>query len=130
MELADYLERIVDPTFADFRSNPRSGRHAFLACVAVFHAVDRAAHPRKASTLRQEWRKRSFDFLLVDMVAHHFKHVQSYFEKQPTLKNKIPLHCAIFNKNKIDEESMGLDLHNIYFAIRDAITFIKKQSEN
>jgi hypothetical protein len=35
-----YLEEIVEPTVKEFEENPTSVRRAFLACVAVFHAVE------------------------------------------------------------------------------------------
>src|ERR1017187_642084 len=38
--LARYLEVIVDPTFDDFYGDRGSVRLAYLACVAIFHAVD------------------------------------------------------------------------------------------
>jgi hypothetical protein len=41
--LQSYLETIVDPTWDDFHENRSSVRHAFLACVAIFHSVDRVA---------------------------------------------------------------------------------------
>ena len=76
--LTTYLRRIVKPTIEDFEQNPTSLRHAYLACVAIFHAVDRAAEilGEKPSTLRQEWRK-FWAFHVVDTVAHDFKHVRA-----------------------------------------------------
>jgi hypothetical protein len=76
-DLLEYLELIVEPTFADYRTNPRSARHAFLACVAIYHAIDRMSYPKGPGNLRKKWREQSLEFLIVDMVAHHFKHVRS-----------------------------------------------------
>jgi hypothetical protein len=75
--LARYLEVIVDPTYDDFYGNPDSLRHAYLACVSIFHSVDRAAEEKGASRakIRQVWCKGSLEFKLVDVIAHHFKHV-------------------------------------------------------
>lgn len=42
--LARYLEVIVDPTFDDFYRDRRSVRLAYLACVVIYHSVDRAAN--------------------------------------------------------------------------------------
>ncbi len=70
-----YLNEIVDPTIKDLEDNPTSVRHAFLACVVTFHAIDYLAHPRSSRGLRQEYRRRSKDFETVDQVAHAFKHV-------------------------------------------------------
>ena len=74
-DLERYLEEIVVPTVKDFDEHPTSVRHAFLACVAAFHAVDYMAHPRKSRTLRQRWGNQSEAFRRVDEVAHAFKHV-------------------------------------------------------
>lgn len=130
MNLSEYLELVVDPTFADFHRNPTSGRHAFLACVVAFHAVDRVTHPRKPSNLRKQWGEQSREFLVIDMIAHHFKHVQSDVEKQPSPKAAIPLASAIFGHETGGREAMGLDLHNLYFIIRDGISFIRSKVDN
>lgn len=126
--LAEYLDLIVEPTFTDFRQNPRSGRHAFLACVATFHALDRVkrVHTRPHS-LRQVWQRESIDFLIVDMVAHHLKHVQSGHEREPPPKDAIPLPSIVFDQHLGDPEALGLDLHNLQYVIRDAIRFIRHQ---
>jgi len=123
--LEEYLELIVEPTFADMQRHPRSGRHAFLASVATFHSIDRAAHPRKPGNLRNEWREQSPEFLIVDMVAHRFKHVQSDHEKQRPPLDAIPLIDAVFGHDRRGPEALGLDLHNLTFVIRDAIRFIR-----
>lgn len=41
--LAHHIDLIVEPTFDDFKKNANSVRHAFLACVAIFHGIDRAS---------------------------------------------------------------------------------------
>lgn len=79
-DLARYIEVIVEPTFAEFSARP-SSRLAFLTCVAIFHALDRAAYPKSASVLRQAWCRQSLEFKLVDVIAHHFKHVKSSDER-------------------------------------------------
>jgi hypothetical protein len=76
-DLRRYLETIVEPTVKDFAERPASVRHAFLACVATYHAVDYMAHPRKAQTLSKEWGRQSEAFSRVDEVAHALKHVIS-----------------------------------------------------
>ena len=50
-DLARYIEVIVEPTFEDFRRNSTSTRHAFLTCVAIYHAVDRVSYPKKPGSL-------------------------------------------------------------------------------
>ena len=41
-KLAEYIEAMVEPTFKDFEEDSRP-RRAFLAAVAAYHAIDRAA---------------------------------------------------------------------------------------
>jgi hypothetical protein len=85
-DLERYLNDIVDPTINDFEAHPTSVRHAFLACVAVFHGIDYLAYPKKRpATLRQEFANRSPDFQLVDYVAHAFKHVSAGPRNDPHL---------------------------------------------
>jgi len=124
--LARYLAVIVDPTFDDFLNNPRSVRHAYLACVAIFHAVDRAAEESgtRGAHVRQVWCKESLEFKLVDIVAHHFKHIQSSDEKIPLTRPGIPIgHVLGF-----DESGEGMELRNLYFVIRDAVSFVHKKA--
>jgi hypothetical protein len=45
MDPLEYVEEIVRPTMAEFQANPRSRRHAYLACMVVFHIKD---HLKKA----------------------------------------------------------------------------------
>ncbi len=85
-DLARYLDEIVAPTIEDFERNPASVRHAFLACVATFHAVDYRAFPRRSQGLRQKYRARSPEFAIVDKVAHAFKHVITGERNNPDLK--------------------------------------------
>jgi hypothetical protein len=75
--LISYLKLIVEPTVEEFRRNPISIRHAYLACVATYHASDRAAHPHHPNPLQQEWRNKSRAFATVEGVALDFKHVKS-----------------------------------------------------
>lgn len=67
----DYMVVIVEPTFMDYHAHPGSTRLAFLACVAVYHSIDR--FKRKPGNLREEWRKKSVTFQIVDMIAHHLR---------------------------------------------------------
>jgi hypothetical protein len=113
--LQQYLADVAEPAFRDFHRNPRSARLAYQACVATYHAIDRVTYPKKAGNLRKEWGKRSIAFLIVDMAAHKFKHVVSDVEKQPVPPGTIPISHLVFG---------GIDLHNLYFMIRDAIKFL------
>lgn len=134
-DLLSYLDEIAEPTFVDFQQNPNSKRHAFLACVAVFHAIDRATYPKKTRNLPKEWGEQSFAFLIVDMVAHHLKHVRSDAEKHVEkksehYKNQIPLPSLVFGTphDTAQELDGGIDLHNLYFIIRDAIEFVRRKA--
>ena len=118
--LSEYLDFIVQPTFEDYGRNPHSARHAFLACIAVFHCVDRAAYPKSPGNLRKEWRRESFEFLIVDMFAHHIKHVQSSDETYVPKGSGIPFSFLL----------KDMDHHNMHFVVRDAITFIHHQVKN
>jgi len=82
-----YLDEIVEPTIKDFEENRTSRRHAFLACVAAFHAIDYLAYPKKSvGNLRRAFGRRSQDFLMVDRVAHAFKHVTTGPRDGPDLR--------------------------------------------
>jgi len=121
-DLARYIEEIVEPTFEDFNRNRKSVRHAFLACVAIYHAVDRAAYPKHPGNLRRAWGK-TLEFKLVDIVAHHFKHVKSDDEKvQPRVG--IPL-VSVLGFNDTGDQ---MELRNMFFVIRDAIKFLHQQA--
>ena len=48
--LARYLALIVEPTVEEFKRNPFSLRHAYLACVAAYHTIDRVTHPNSAGS--------------------------------------------------------------------------------
>jgi hypothetical protein len=86
-DFSEYMEVIVEPTFEDFRRNGGSVRHGYLACVAVYHAVDRAAYPDDPIALAEQWRKESQEFMLVEEVAQHFKHGQRRWVKKAKAAN-------------------------------------------
>ena len=124
--LARYLEIIVDPTFDDFHGNRDAVRHAYLACVAIFHAVDRTAEEsgKPRAVIRQAWCKESFEFKLVDVLAHHFKHVQSSDEKIPASRHGLPIGLAL----GFEEPGEAMDLRNLYYVIRDAVRFVHRKA--
>jgi hypothetical protein len=128
-DLAMYLEHFVDPTLDDFGRNPTSVRHAFLACVAACHAIDRG--PKSTGNLRKEWCSKSWEFLVVDMVAHHFKHVKSDIEKAPTPPGYIPLSCLVFEiDNAVSNAGQQMDVRNLYFIVQDAVKFLHEQAND
>jgi len=118
-----YLDLIVEPTIEDFARNPYSLRHAFLACVVAYHAIDRLAE--KPPNLRREWNKESVDFALVDLVAHTFKHVE--VGRSPKA-DTIPLRTAVLAEMGLNTHALnesGIDTRNLLFAVRDAVKFIR-----
>jgi hypothetical protein len=127
-----YLKDIVEPAFLDFQQNPNSARYA---CVAVYHAIDRATYPRGPGNLRNDWRKRE-EFRIVDMVAHKYKHVVSKGEREPIEAGKLTLRALVFGKDVLgrygfsatDLGEGGIDLHNLNFIIRDAIKFLHQEA--
>lgn len=124
----DYMANIVEPTFMDYHAHPGSTRLAFLTCVAVYHSIDR--FQRNSGNLRKKWGDESTMFLMVDMIAHHFKHVQSNHERiKETPPDTIPLTSLVFNDGAAIPNSLVVDHHNLYFVIRDAITFVKEQAQ-
>ena len=94
--------------------------------MAIFHAVDRAADESgtRSANLRQEWCKESLEFKLVDVIAHHFKHVKSSDEKIPPTSPGIPIGLAL----GFDETGESMDLRNIYYLIRDSVRFVHKKA--
>lgn len=124
--LARYLELIVDPTFDEFHAKRDSIRLAFLTSVAIYHSVDRQAEEagKSASHWRQLWCNECIDFKLVDIIAHHFKHVKSSDEKIPPSRPGLPIGLAM----GFDETGERMDLRNLYFSIRDAVRFVHRKA--
>lgn len=104
-DLERYLKTIVEPTVDEFHKNQMSERHAFLACVALYHSIDRAAYPRKALTLNQRWRAASPTFGLIDVMAHDFKHVRSEWRKAGVSLAHGPR--ALFGRMGLNTHSFG-----------------------
>ena len=53
--MGKYIEEMVEPTYEDFRRNENSPRHAFLACVTTYHAIDRALSQKDMAELVTKW---------------------------------------------------------------------------
>lgn len=124
--LASYLELIVDPTWDDFHNNRNSPRHAFLACVAIYHSIDRVAEAagKTSRHFRQIWARESFEFKLVDIVAHHLKHVLSDDERNKAKRPGLPIGMAL----GFDTDGYEMDLRNLYSIIRDAVRFVHRKA--
>jgi hypothetical protein len=121
--LARYIEEIVEPTFEDF-CKYGTGRHAFLACVAIYHAIDRVSYPKRPGNLRKDWARQSKAFKWVDMSAHHFKHVECDDERASVGKPGLPLSRLI----AFDEPGHDMALRNFFFVMRDAMNFVHEQA--
>ncbi len=126
LKLDRYIELIVEPTFEDFKRNPTSIRHGYLACVATYHAIDRAAHPQDAQVLQEKWRSESQEFMLVEEVAMYFKHGQRRWVKKA--KEEKPDALLITFPLGLEGSGEGLDTRNLHFILRDAIKFLREKA--
>jgi hypothetical protein len=126
-DFAEYMELIVEPTFEDFRRNGGSVRHAYLACLAIYHTVDRAAFPNDPNDLAEQWRKESMAFMLVEEVAQHFKHGQRRWVKKAKAKN--PDALLITHPLGLEGGLKGLETHSLHFQARDAVLFLREKAK-
>jgi hypothetical protein len=141
MEIERYFAQIVDPTIADFEANPTSVRHAFLAAVVVFHAIDYL----DANSYRKKFREDNADFALVDRIAHAFKHVQTGHPNDPNLKPlsaggviaRPPMYYNVsgaYNLSRLGDPVGGVTLDgdrrlDVLSAIEGAAQFVRQQFE-
>lgn len=124
-DFAEYMELIVEPMWEEYRRNSTSVRHAYLACVVVYHAVDRAAYPDEPFALAEEWKSESQEFMLIDEVAQHFKHGRRRWVKKA--KEKDPDALLITHPLGLEGGLDGLETHSLFFLVRDAITFLREK---
>lgn len=125
--LAQYMELIVEPTFEDYKKNSVSVRHAYLACLVTYHAVDRAAYPDEPGPLAAQWRSESLPFMLIEEVAQHFKHGQRRWVKRA--KEKNPDALLITHPLGLEGDLEGLETYGLYFQVRDAIMFLREKAK-
>lgn len=130
--LVRYLKTIVEPTVEDFKRNPTSLRHAFLACVAAYHAIDRIAYPRSPGNLRKAWGEESCAFRTVDIIAHDFKHVKST-DRRPHHVSAIPAPMALFNTMPFNtfafnETGRSARLRHLTFTVQEAVRFLYRKA--
>jgi hypothetical protein len=125
-ELQQYLREIVIPTVYDFNKNPTSARHLFLACVVIFHAIDRASEESGISrgNLRKQWRDKSLEFMLIDVIAHHFKHVKSDEERIELRRKGLPISFALGLSDMDDR----LEFHHLHFIVGDSVKFLRQEA--
>jgi hypothetical protein len=132
--LTEYLRLIVAPTVEEFRRNPMSLRHCYLACVATYHAIDRAAEVSKTrvANLRQLWGRQSTEFKLVDVVAHDLKHIRA--SERGVRAGRIPISHALYgraplNTAMLNDAGQLESLRHLTFIVRDAVKFIHAEAE-
>jgi hypothetical protein len=131
-DLDRYLDEIVEPIVKEFEENPSSVRHAFVACVVVFHTIDYLAFPRSSSTLRQMFRKDSIDFALIDEVAHAFKHVETGKPQSRLNVGKVISHGGAFSNDFSDDFDISkvtvIDRPgiNLLSSVKGAVTYLRK----
>jgi len=122
--LKKYITDIVQPTFEDFQEH-KTARHAFIAAIAAFHAIDRAANDlgRKSSgNLRKEWGQKSTAFKLIDIMAHQLKHIESGDEDvKPEQWNHLLSFGDVLNRTRVADFA---------FIMRDVIEFLLTQVEH
>jgi hypothetical protein len=97
-----------------------------LACVAIFHAVDRAAEEsgKRPAAVRQACCKESVEFKRVDVLAHHSEHSKSSDERIPADRPGLPIGRAL----GFDESGEAMDVRNLYYVIRDAVRFVHRKA--
>jgi hypothetical protein len=130
--LVQYIAEIVEPTFAELERNPASKRHAFLACATTYHAIDRVSYPKRPGNLRKRWGEQSREFLMVDLVTHHFKHVRNDDERKP-MSGRIPITPALIGAMGFNTAALGgfgqkAALRNLVFVVRDAVRFLHRKA--
>jgi hypothetical protein len=126
-DLAKYMELIVEPTWEEYKRNSVSVRHAYLACLVAYHAVDRAAYPDEPAPLAAQWREESLAFMLIDEVAQHFKHGQRRWVKKA--KEENPDALLITHPLGLEGDLEGLETHGLYFQVRDAVMFLREKAK-
>jgi hypothetical protein len=139
-DLVRYIEDIVEPTIREFEDHPTSVRHAFIACVAVYHGIDYLAFPRtKPKALKQRFVKQSHDFAIVNRVAHAFKHVAAGPRANPSLRasDVISRPPAIWGQmvwdlSRWDDAIGGVTLSeerevDLLDAVKNAVKFLQDQ---
>jgi hypothetical protein len=132
-QLARYLKLIVEPTVDEFRKNPTSLRHAYLACVTAYHAVDRVAYPKDPRKVADKWRSESRAFALIEIVALDFKHVRSSKHKLKAGPPRIPIGMALygqmgFNTHMFNDTGQVASLRHLTFMADEVVRFLQQKA--
>lgn len=138
-DLERYLNEIVDPTVEELATHRTSVRHTFLACVAVFHAIDYLAYPRKSRTLRNQFKEESKAFAIIDDMAHAFKHVVAGNPANPHLVAQDVITrppavwgSAVWDLSRWDDPHGGVTIKgdksiDLYDTIVEAAAFMRRK---
>jgi hypothetical protein len=130
-----YLDDFVEPTILDFQQHPASRRHAFIACVVTFHCIDYLTPVRgERRKLREQFRRTSEDFSIVDRVAHAFKHMNSdwrqlhykeVFERPPARSGVA--QCGLSRAGDTDGRVQLADHSDLLQVVTSAALFLREQ---
>jgi hypothetical protein len=140
-DLERYLGDVVEPTIKDLEAHRTSVRHAFLACVVTFHAVDYLAYPKRKRSrmLREQFNRESRAFAIVDDVAHAFKHVVAGNPANPDLiaSDVISRPPGVWDVgqwdvSRWDDPIGGVTIYNdrdvdLYEVVLEAVAFLRGQ---
>ena len=88
---------------------------------------DRAAHPDDPHDLTEKWVAELQAFMLIAEVALHFKHGTRRWVKKAKLEN--PDALLITHPLGLEGDLGGLELHALYFLIRDALIFLREKAK-
>jgi hypothetical protein len=139
----DYMTEMVDPTVAEFEAEPTNRRRAFLACVATYHGIDYLVSPGNPAALREQFRRESDAFALIDRVAHALKHTAAGHSLTPnnqplSVGNVIPrppafFGIAVLDLSRWDDPVGGVTIDgdrkiDLLLATKEAVAFLRKQA--
>jgi hypothetical protein len=143
-DMVRYLNDIVEPTVGDFRNDPSSVRHAFLACVAIDHAVDYLAYPgdpakwdsaehrKSRAAVREQFRGLNEHFRLASDVANAFKHVKNrwglevfeVYQRPPAVAGVMEVGNSLAGD---EAGAVIVDDQNLLHVIESALQFLRSR---
>jgi len=133
--LSIYLKTMVEPTVDEFMRNPLSPRHAYIACVVTYHAIDRVTYGKtrdEEEAIKKDWREQSTDFAMIEVLALDLKHVKS--KRHGSRPKTIPVGAVLmgtmgFNSSLFNDTGRHESLRNISFLVMEAVKFIQRKAE-
>jgi hypothetical protein len=144
MDARQYADVIVDPTIAEFESDPRAVRRAYLACLVTFHMIDYLTHPNQPSARREEFRRTSPAFATIDRVAHALKHVATGHPGSSTQKPlaagqvierpRAAWDVGAWDLSRWDDEVGGVTIAGEHYRdlladVKEAAAFLRSKTE-